>query len=77
MAAHVNRARVADELQLWSGKRFRKHGVDGGDHRRGRGRNRDRNNGADGRTVFLVYMSNRIKVVVVVDSRTVLMIAVL
>jgi hypothetical protein len=77
VAAHVYRACVADELQFWSGKCFRKHSVDDGDNRRGRGRNRDRNHGASGRPVFLVYMSNGIKVFVVMDSRTVLMIAVL
>ena len=77
MAAHINRARVADDLQFRSWKRARKHRDGGDDSRRGRGRNRDRNDGADSRPFVLVYMSNGIKVVMVMDSRTMLMISAL
>jgi hypothetical protein len=76
VAAHIDRARVADELQFRSGKRVRKHCDGADDNRRGRGRNRNRQNGAAGRPFVLVYMSSGTRVVMVMNSRTVPMIPV-
>jgi hypothetical protein len=77
VAAHFNRARVADKLQLWRRKRFRNRRDEGDDNRSGRSSHGNRDNGTGGGPFFLVYMSNGIKVGVVMDSRTVLMIPVL
>lgn len=76
VAAHINRARVSDELQFGSRKRFRKHRDGADDNRRGRGRNRNRQDGADGRPFVFVDMSNGTRVVMVMDGRTVPMIPV-
>ena len=77
MTPHIDCAGVADELQFRSVRRFGKFCVHSDHGRRGRRRNRHRNNGAPGRPFPLVYVQIGFEIVVVMDGRTVLMIAVL
>ncbi len=77
MTAHVDCARVADELQFRNWKRFREYGDSGDDSRRDRRGHPDRNNRAASRPFGLVYMSSGINVVMVMDRGTMMMVVAL
>jgi hypothetical protein len=77
VAAHIDRARVANELQRWRRHLFGNHRDEGDADGSGRGRHGNRYDGAGRRPFFLVYMPERIKVVVVMDGRTMPMLTVL
>ena len=77
VAAHLDRARVSNTLQVQTVEWFRDLSVH---HRRGRRRcrrNGHREHAAPSRCVPFVYVKRRLELAVVVDGRTVPMIAVL
>jgi hypothetical protein len=76
VAAHLDRARISNTLQPRALKCFRELGVHHDRGRCGRRRNGHRDHAAAGRSVPLVYVQSGIDIVVVMDSRTVPMIAV-
>lgn len=76
MAAQLDRARVSNKLQIRALKCFRELGVHDDRRRYGRRRNGHRDHAAAGRYVPFVYVQIGIDIVVVVDGRTVPMIAV-
>jgi hypothetical protein len=77
VAAHVNRARVSDTLQTRRVKGFCHLGVHQRRSRSRSHRNGHREHAAASRCIPFVYVKSRINVVVVVDSRTVPVLAVL
>lgn len=72
----LDRARVADQMQLWRRKRFSKFRDPGDCSRRGRDRNRYRDDVATCRRIFGVHMRSAVIIVVVMDGRTMMMVAV-
>lgn len=77
MTAHLDRARVADQLQLWRWERFGKFGINGNRSRPGRDRNRYRDDSTAGGRILIVDMRRAIAIVVVMDGRTMMMVAML
>jgi len=77
VTAHVDRARIADEPQLGRWKRVGKFGVDDDCSGPGRDRNRYGDDGAACRHIAGVRVQSAIEIVVVMNGRAVLMVAVL
>jgi len=77
VAAHIDRTRIPEKLQLENWKRFGQFSVNDDDRQHRRGRNGDRNNGAAVRQFALVYVPSGIEILVMMDSRAMLMIAIL
>ena len=76
MAADLDRARVANKLQLRRWNRFGKFGVYGDRSRGGRNRNGYRDDCATSRQVLVVNVRSASEIVVVMDGRTMMMVAV-
>ena len=77
MAPDVDRARSPGELQMDNDNRFRELSVDDDHRRHCCGGTRDRDNRAAGRSIVVIYVPSGIEIVVVMDGRTVMMIAIL
>lgn len=77
MAAHNDRARAADELQFRRTQRLGKFGVNNKGDRHSRDRHRYRDDGAALRHILGFHVRNAIEIVVVMDGRTVMMVAIL
>ena len=76
MAAQLDRARVSNNLQIRALTCFRELGVHDDFGRGSRRRDGHRDHAAAGRYVPFAYVQSGIKIVVVVDGRTVSMIVV-
>ena len=77
VAAKLDHFRIPGELQLDNDNRFGTFSTDDYCRRHGPGGHRHRDSGAASRSIVFIYVPRGIEIVVVMDGRTVVMIAIL